>query len=171
MCVYVIKAAHISEISGNRRSLRFTDAKACKNLIFSVVVEVPYSLFAGNIPAAYVAGTFGARDFVPRRIVAFRPKPFPIFIPLEYPDFITRIQLEQFFTGNVRRRADIHSVINNIMITVFVIIDDNIPLRVYAERTHNKQQTPYWFFRFQNTPPYMFALRKPKVHRVSTVPL
>ena len=108
MCVYVIKTAHISENSGNRRSLRFTDAKACKNLIFSVVVEVPYNLFAGNLPAAYVAGTFGARDFVPRRIVAFRPKPFPIFIPLEYPDFITRIQLEQFFTGNVRHRADIH---------------------------------------------------------------
>ena len=35
-------------------------------------------------------------------------------------------QPEQFFTGNVRRRADIYSVINNIMITVFVIIDGDI---------------------------------------------
>ena len=56
---------------GNRPSFTFGNAKTCKNLIFPIVIEIPYSLFAGNISTADITRPLGAGDFVPRCIIAF----------------------------------------------------------------------------------------------------
>ena len=157
MFVYSIKTWMI----GNRLSFSLTDAKTGENLVFSVIIEISYSLFAGKIPAAYIAYSFYTGDFVPRRIITFRQKPVPIFIPFENFDFITRIQLKQFFTGKARRRTDVHFVINDIMSPLTVIYGD-VFLCISTDNVRNKQKTTDYLFHFYIHSNYMGTFKNCK---------